>query len=143
MKNWTQTSWVRFHPSIPYLPIFINKGCQHVHLDFSLSISILSMWFDPIQFIWINTMASNHFLYMIQQWFDPSHNITSSSLISDKTKFKYYLLHHSHGSWCPSHHLSFTFTWSFEALSLVSSPSQAIPSHIMICINIKHTLKSI
>jgi len=42
----------------------------------------------------------------------------------------------------PSCHLVFTYAWSFEAFSLLSSPSQANPSHTMIWINNKHTLNS-
>lgn len=91
-----------------------HTGCQHIHLDCSLSIAILIMWFDPIQSIWINLMAWNQFLQMIQQWFNPPHNITSSNLNSEKlnastffftTTMSFVLL-------CPSRRFSFIFTWS-------------------------------
>jgi hypothetical protein len=122
------TTWVFnvhiWHISSQYL---LNRGCNHVCLNLlSKSTLTLSLWLEPFQDMWVAFIASSHFhiwfnndlilhtIWLLIAWLMP--RLHASSLF-----FTTAVVHR-----CPSPRLSFTFVWSFETLSLLSSSYQAI-----------------
>ena len=111
----------------PHMPYLLNRGCNHVCLNpLSKSTMTLSLWLEPFQDMWVPFIASSHFhlwfnndvilhtIWLLIAWLVPQLN--ASSLF-----FTAAVVHR-----CPSPCLPFTFARTFEALSLLSLPYQAI-----------------
>ena len=100
---------------MPYLAIFILRGCQDVHLHFFLSIAYLEhvTWSNSIHMSLINGIKLP--LQMTLQWFDSPHYITFIAWLVTRLNASMLLFTKALVLRCPSRCSPFTLVWSFKA----------------------------